>query len=316
MASFFRRDGRVGVQCVGGGHVSSHEGAGSYAAPFSWTGFYLGASAGGIGLSSENTYSTSDPGVPGTSDTNRGSGVLAGGTVGYNFQTGQWVIGIEADYSMASAQTGNSANFNFAGGNGIANISNLGTVRGRLGWASDHTLLYITGGLAWGDVTNTASAPNFCVRLQTGFLRNAHRLDLRRRRRACSDRSLHRQARSPLCGFRHEIHFFERERVQLRLPSQDDRGDWPAWPELQVLKQSDGRGKAGLASPAFLLELSQFASSFSRMRALTIFPISLRLIRSSTLTRAIFQRGFFDSRKSLIACSLVAPDAVTPSHIC
>jgi len=53
-----------------------------YAAPFSWTGFYLGASAGGIGLSSENTYSTSAPGVPANSDTNRGSGVLAGGTVG------------------------------------------------------------------------------------------------------------------------------------------------------------------------------------------------------------------------------------------
>jgi outer membrane immunogenic protein len=130
-----------------------------YAAPFSWTGFYLGASAGAIGLSSENTYSTSDPFVVGTTDTNRGSGVLAGGTVGYNFQTGQWVIGIEADYSMASAQTGSSANFNFAGGNGIANISNLGTVRGRLGWASDHTLLYITGGVAWGDVTNTAAVP-------------------------------------------------------------------------------------------------------------------------------------------------------------
>ena len=63
-----------------------------YVAPFSWTGFYLGASAGAIGLSSENTYSTSAPGVPANSDTNRGSGVLAGGTVGYNFQTGQWVL--------------------------------------------------------------------------------------------------------------------------------------------------------------------------------------------------------------------------------
>ena len=140
-----------------------------YVAPFSWTGFYLGASAGAIGLSSENTYSTSAPGVPANSDTNRGSGVLAGGTVGYNFQTGQWVIGIEADYSMASAQTGNSANFNGVGGNGIANISNFGTVRGRLGWASDHTLLFITGGVAWGDVTNTASAPIFAPGCRQGF---------------------------------------------------------------------------------------------------------------------------------------------------
>jgi outer membrane immunogenic protein len=142
----------------------------AYAAPFSWTGFYLGASAGAIGLSSENTYSTSIPGVPGSTDTNRGSGVLAGGTIGYNYQGwGPWVIGIEADYSMASAQTGNSADFNVVGGNGIASISNLGTVRGRLGWASDHTLLFITGGVAWGDLTNTAAAPNFVQGCRQGF---------------------------------------------------------------------------------------------------------------------------------------------------
>src|SRR5580700_3583315 len=135
-----------------------------YAAPFSWTGFYLGASAGGIGLSSENTYTGTDNGftAPGNGDTNRGTGVLAGGTIGYNYQGwGPWVIGIEADYSMASAQTGSSADFNFFGGNGSASISNLGTVRGRLGWASDHTLLFITGGVAWGDVTNVAAANVF-----------------------------------------------------------------------------------------------------------------------------------------------------------
>jgi outer membrane immunogenic protein len=143
-----------------------------YAAPFSWTGFYLGASAGGIGLSSENTYTGTDNGftAPGNGDTNRGTGVLAGGTIGYNYQGwGPWVIGIEADYSMASAQTGSSADFNFFGGNGSASISNLGTVRGRLGWASDHTLLFITGGVAWGDVTNVAAANVFASGCRQGF---------------------------------------------------------------------------------------------------------------------------------------------------
>jgi outer membrane immunogenic protein len=133
-----------------------------YAAPFSWTGFYLGASAGGIGISSENTYTTTaDPAFlgSGNGDTNRGTGVLAGGTIGYNYQGwGPWVVGIEADYSMASAQTGPSVNWNFGGGNGQASISSLGTLRARLGWSSDHTLLFITGGLAWGDITSTATS--------------------------------------------------------------------------------------------------------------------------------------------------------------
>ena len=144
-----------------------------YAAPFSWTGFYLGASAGGIGISSENTYtSNADPGFfgGGNGDTNRGSGVLAGGTIGYNYQGwGPWVVGIEADYSMASAQTGSSSNFSFIGGNGQANISSFGTLRGRLGWASDHTLLFITGGLAWGDITNVASGPVAASGCRQGF---------------------------------------------------------------------------------------------------------------------------------------------------
>jgi outer membrane immunogenic protein len=144
-----------------------------YAAPFSWTGFYLGASAGGIGISSENTYTNTEPfnnNTSGNGDTNRGSGILAGGTIGYNFQfMGPWVAGIEADYSMANAQTGTSANWNFTGGNGGANISSFGTVRARLGWASDHTLLFITGGVAWADITNVASSPTFLTSCRQGF---------------------------------------------------------------------------------------------------------------------------------------------------
>jgi outer membrane immunogenic protein len=140
-----------------------------YAAPFSWTGFYLGATAGGIGLTSENTYTDAGGPSPGNGDTNKGSGLLAGGTVGYNYQMGQWLVGIEADYSMANAQTGASSSFNFAGGNGQANISSFGTLRGRLGWAADHTLLFITGGLAWADITNTAAAPIFNSSCRQGF---------------------------------------------------------------------------------------------------------------------------------------------------
>jgi outer membrane immunogenic protein len=153
-----------------------------YAAPFSWTGFYLGATAGGIGISSENTYTNNENynAASGNGDTNRGSGVLAGGTAGYNWQMGQWVVGVEADYSMASAQTGNSANWNFAGGNGGASVSSFGTLRGRLGWASDHTLLFITGGLAWADITNTASSPTFLTSCRQGFFGTT-----------CSNRSFH-----------------------------------------------------------------------------------------------------------------------------
>src|SRR5258707_15542015 len=63
-----------------------------YVAPYyNWTGFYVGVNGGG-GWGSASWDST------GSSDV---SGGLVGGTIGYNWQFGTWVIGLEGDIDWA-----------------------------------------------------------------------------------------------------------------------------------------------------------------------------------------------------------------------
>ena len=110
-----------------------------------WSGFYIGA-MGGYG--SENT---SDPFAI--------KGGFAGGTVGYNWQFGQFVAGIEADGAWADIN--NSVTQAFPGVGTIsasAKLDALATVRGRFGVAFDQVLLYGTAGLALADAKLGASA--------------------------------------------------------------------------------------------------------------------------------------------------------------
>jgi outer membrane immunogenic protein len=111
-----------------------------------WTGFYVGAMG---GYAQENT-----------SGANEISGGFAGGTLGYNWQTGNFVLGVEADGAWADvgARVGNPA---------IAavetRIRSMGTVRGRVGYAFDQVLVYGTGGYAWADNRITLSALNVSI---------------------------------------------------------------------------------------------------------------------------------------------------------
>ena len=72
------------------------------------------------------------------------SGILGGGQLGYNWQSGQFVFGAETDLQ------GTGADDTFAG----YKFSNpwFGTVRGRAGYAFNNILLYGTLGLAYGDL--------------------------------------------------------------------------------------------------------------------------------------------------------------------
>ena len=113
-------------------------------AAYSWNGFYLGINGGGgFGRSDWSGFG---------SDTNV-SGGLAGVTAGYNWQTGQWVFGLEADIDWSNIK-GNFTNAACPTGCETKN-SWLGTARGRLGYAFDRVMPYITGGAAFGDVKAT-----------------------------------------------------------------------------------------------------------------------------------------------------------------
>jgi len=112
-----------------------------YYAPYNWTGFYIGINGGG-------GWGTSDIGGSGF-DT---AGGLVGGTLGYNWQMGQGVFGLEGDFDWS----------NIGASNGCPPFSCevrnhwLSTVRGRFGYAFDRFMPYVTGGLAFGEVETTA----------------------------------------------------------------------------------------------------------------------------------------------------------------
>jgi outer membrane immunogenic protein len=129
------------------------------AAPFNWTGLYVGAVAGGAWGSSVQFF-TGAPG--GSTDRYNIQGINGGGTLGYNWQFDpHWVAGIEADFSGAHIKgTGISSATYGCGTECSTNVNWFGTARGRLGYAFDHWLFYGTGGLAYGNiVTVEAGGP-------------------------------------------------------------------------------------------------------------------------------------------------------------
>ena len=116
---------------------------------YNWTGFYAGIN-GGYGSGSSN-WSV----LPGTRV--EPTGGLFGGTLGYNIQTGAFVLGFEGDFDWS----GLSNSVACVPGLTICETSSdwLATFRGRVGYAIDRWMPYITGGGAVGDVKATAGAP-------------------------------------------------------------------------------------------------------------------------------------------------------------
>jgi outer membrane immunogenic protein len=129
------------------------------AAPtYSWTGFYLGIEGGGGFGSTSHTNVLFPMANSGGSADLRGG--LAGVTYGYNWQFGHIMTGLEGDFSWSSIRdTFTSVNglptFCPAGFPCFTNLQWLGTDRARLGYAQDSVLVYLTGGVAYGDVYAT-----------------------------------------------------------------------------------------------------------------------------------------------------------------
>jgi outer membrane immunogenic protein len=106
-----------------------------YAAPFNWTGFYIGAHVGA-------GWSTKEWSEEGLVFLNYNlNGFLGGGQLGYNWQSGWAVFGVEADASWTDIR-GSQSGF-------TSKIDALGTITGRFGGAVDHALVYVKGGGAW-----------------------------------------------------------------------------------------------------------------------------------------------------------------------
>jgi outer membrane immunogenic protein len=87
---------------------------------------------------------------------------VGGGQIGYNYQTGAWVFGVETDIQYVSTDSNTSwGRYNFWA-NSVHNNNGgyFGTLRGRVGYAFDRTLLYLTGGLAYGGLNSSPLTGN------------------------------------------------------------------------------------------------------------------------------------------------------------
>ncbi len=110
-------------------------------APATWSGLYAGVNVGYGWGDFENNAGIGDIDA---------DGFNAGGYVGYNFQAGQIVYGVEGDigYSWLDGEVAGV----------VAEQGFNGAVRGRVGYALDPVLLYAAGGLAVTQAEVTAGA--------------------------------------------------------------------------------------------------------------------------------------------------------------
>jgi opacity protein-like surface antigen len=127
-----------------------------------WTGLYIGGHAGGGWGRDDWNNATGVLGLtgflfPGSADVN---GLIGGGQIGYNYQWGSWVFGVQADADAADIEgTAKCATFGpGASGTCQNKVSALGSITGRFGESVGKFLLYTDAGAAWArDNTSVTS---------------------------------------------------------------------------------------------------------------------------------------------------------------
>ncbi|WP_295849376.1 outer membrane beta-barrel protein [Tardiphaga sp.] len=165
----------------------SYTKAPAMAVVYDWTGFYIGGNAGYswgraksdgtlTGTQNVSVFRTAGPTLVssvnsvlaaapliGRANVN---GFVGGGQAGYNWQSGRFVYGLEADI-QGSDEHGSGDICTAAGcpaGTALVTANHklewFGTVRGRVGiLPMDRLLLYVTGGLAYGEVSSNIAVP-------------------------------------------------------------------------------------------------------------------------------------------------------------
>jgi opacity protein-like surface antigen len=142
--------------------VSHTRADGDFPSRFDWSGLYVGAHLGG-GLSLTDVEDPFGASIYG--DTVRAPGPLAGGQIGYNWQFGHGLLGLEADASWAdlfATETCFAYSGYYVSANCRSDVSALGTLAARFGWLvgpDAGTLVYGKTGAAWmhGDVDATTN---------------------------------------------------------------------------------------------------------------------------------------------------------------
>ena len=132
---------------------------------YDWTGMYAGGHVGWGGLVTDGLY---NPNVDGAADPTANEaidlsgvndlGVLGGGQLGFNWQVGSLVLGLEGDIAGFNWD-GRETEFAHPSDRIDFNSDYLATARARVGYADDNLLFYATAGLAFVDaeLDNTAN---------------------------------------------------------------------------------------------------------------------------------------------------------------
>src|SRR3982074_3485134 len=138
------------------------------AAIYDWSGFYIGAN-GGWGSSHKCWGISNFPGATVVPTFREGchdaTGGVVGGQVGYRWQSGGWVFGLEAQGDWADLRGSNTSQA-FPGFINRSKIDAFGLFTGQIGYAWNNALLYVKGGAAVTDsrydirnaVTNVVTA--------------------------------------------------------------------------------------------------------------------------------------------------------------
>lgn len=130
-----------------------------YVQAYNWTGGYIGINGGG-------GWGRGDTAAPFSSGGGfRTSGGVLGGTAGYNWQMGQTVFGVEGDVDWSNIRGSATC--------GVTTCETkdtwLATARGRVGYAFDRFLPYVTGGLAVGDIKNNVAGVASATSTKAGY---------------------------------------------------------------------------------------------------------------------------------------------------
>jgi outer membrane immunogenic protein len=127
------------------------------AAVYDWSGFYIGINGGGGW--SHKCWDTTTPVVlpgfliatvivpPGPECCHDASGGVVGGQLGYRWQSGAWVFGLEGQGDWADIRGSNASIYApFAGSSNRTKIDAIGVVTGQVGYAWNNVLFYVKGG--------------------------------------------------------------------------------------------------------------------------------------------------------------------------
>ncbi|CAN5526831.1 outer membrane beta-barrel protein [soil metagenome] len=119
------------------------------AAVYDWTGFYIGAN-GGYGSSRkcwDFRGTAAAPAVGPTEGCHDADGGVAGGQIGYRWQSAAWVFGLEAQGDWADLK-GSNVSLAFPTFTNRSKVEGLGLFTGQIGYAWNNALLYVKGGAA------------------------------------------------------------------------------------------------------------------------------------------------------------------------